>query len=88
MSSMNYDQLVPFGVELRPTEKEFKNFKQYIYSIIESPKYKDAGCVKIIPPSSFKYDTISLQEALDQLSVYKPIEQQLSAGKGLFNRLC
>jgi hypothetical protein len=84
---MNYDQLIPFGVELRPTEKEFKNFKQYIYSIIDSPKYQDAGCVKIIPPSSFKYDAVGLQEALDSLTVYKPIEQQVSAGKGPFRRL-
>jgi len=44
---MNLDQQIPFGVELHPSEKEFKDFKSYVYSIIESPMYRDLGCVKV-----------------------------------------
>jgi hypothetical protein len=44
---MNYDQEVPFGVVLHPSDKEFKDFKSYVYSVIESPKYRDLGCVKV-----------------------------------------
>lgn len=44
---MGLDDAVPFGFELRPTEKEFKNFKSYVYSIMDDPKYRAAGCVKV-----------------------------------------
>jgi len=41
---------------------------------------------KIVPPASFKFDALSFEETLDSLSVYKPIEQQISTGKGIFMR--
>ena len=37
-----------------PTEKEFENPMVFIDSIMSSPSAKKSGCVKIVPPSSFK----------------------------------
>ena len=44
---MNFDEIVPFGIVLHPTESEFKDFKAYMYSIMQNQKFKDAGCVKV-----------------------------------------
>ncbi len=83
----NMQEQVPMGVVLRPSEKEFKDFKKYLYSVLENPKYQNAGCVKVIPPKSFKYDRISFADAVSTLSVHKPIEQQICNGKGRLIRL-
>jgi hypothetical protein len=80
-------ETIPTGLVLRPTEKEFKDFKTFLYSVLENPKYKDAGIVKVIPPKSFKYDRLSYSQALSDLTVIKPIEQQICNGKGILMRI-
>jgi len=50
MNTFTASDAVPVGVVLRPTEKEFKNFKSYLYSVLENPVYKDAGCIKVALP--------------------------------------
>lgn len=45
---MGLDEKIPFGVVLKPTPKEFQDFKAYIYSVVRNPKYQNAGCVKVI----------------------------------------
>ncbi len=47
MSTYSASDAIPVGVVLKPTEKEFKNFKSYLYSVLENPIYKDAGCIKV-----------------------------------------
>ena len=41
------DKTIPFAPILKPTEKEFKNFKSYIYKVYQDPKYANAGCLKV-----------------------------------------
>ena len=39
---------IPEGVVLRPTVKEFSNFRQYVNTLESRPELKNQGIVKVI----------------------------------------
>lgn len=48
---MNYsDREIQYAPTLKPSVKEFKNFREYVFKLFTNPKFLNAGCVKIIPP--------------------------------------
>lgn len=44
------DKEIEYAPTLRPTLKEFSNFREYVFKLFVNPKYANAGCVKVIPP--------------------------------------
>ena len=42
----DYSQ-IPLGPILRPTRKEFKNFREYVNKIENDPELADCGMVKV-----------------------------------------
>lgn len=40
---------------------------------------------KVIPPNSFKFDSISIEEALKIFVISRPLEQQIQIGRGFYD---
>ena len=81
---MNLERDIPLGEILRPNEKEFKDFKSYIYKLFTNPKYKDCGVLKIIPPFSQKLPIQKMKKIIKKLSVKNPILQELYGSNGVY----
>lgn len=44
------DKEIQYAPTLKPTIKEFQNFKEYVFKLFVNQKFANSGCVKIIPP--------------------------------------
>jgi hypothetical protein len=74
---------IPLGEILKPTEKEFKDFKSYIYKVFTNPKYKDCGVIKIIPPKNLSFPLPKINK-INKLEVRNPILQELYGSNGVY----
>lgn len=75
---------IPYAEVLHPTEAEFKDFRRYVNGLSQNPKYANASLVKIIPPKSFRSESLWRPEMLDKIQVTSPIEQQVFARGDLY----
>lgn len=75
---------IPYAEVLHPTEAEFKDFRRYVNGLSQNPKYANASLVKIIPPKSFRSESLWHPEMLDKIQVVSPIEQQVFARGDLY----
>ena len=83
---MNFEtEKIPLGKILRPTKKEFKNFKKYIYKIFTNKNNSDCGVIKIIPPYKEKLTFTKITKN-STLLVKNPILQELYGENGYLIR--
>jgi len=75
---------IPFAPIFRPTQKEFKNFKSYVEKLFQNSKYKNVGCIKIIPPTLPKKNTNKINHLKSHLKVEKPIQQEITGSSFLY----
>ena len=84
---MNFEtEKIPLGKILRPSPKEFKNFKKYIYKVYNNKNYKDCGIIKIIPPFTSKLPQKIKRKLNSTLTVKNPILQELYGSNGNLKR--
>lgn len=81
----NLDEIIPFGPTLHPTEAEFRDFKSYVYRVARLPRVASCGCVKIVPPKSFRFKTPKIERLIDSLVIPHPLEQQIQVGRGFYD---
>ena len=43
----NLDSKIEYGITLKPTQKEFKNFRKYIFKLFEKKEYQNVGVIKV-----------------------------------------
>jgi hypothetical protein len=65
----------------RPTEAEFKKPLAYIENLIRAHNILDFGCIKIIPPESFKPTLAFDMESNQRLPTRYQILQELGQGR-------
>lgn len=77
---------IPYCPVVRPTLEEFNNFYQFVEMLDRT--YKDQyGMVKVIPPPEWKPRSSNYREALDNLTVNGPIQQNIFGKGGVYECL-
>lgn len=71
------DKLIPFGKTLYPSETEFRDFRAYVNKLSTRPEYHNVGAIRVVPPASFRSESLWKPEMIDKLQVVSPIEQQV-----------
>lgn len=81
---MDSNSDIPLGEIVRPSEKEFKDFKSFIFKLFTNPKYKDCGVIKVIPPHSHKVTIQKIKKVISKMTVKNPILQELYGSSGVY----
>ena len=77
---------IPWCPVVTPTQKEFKNFYQYVEQLDRLYK-KDYGMVKVIPPPGWKAREAGYGSCIDNMLIPGPIEQNTYGKGGIYECL-
>lgn len=90
---------IPQAKILQPSMAEFTDFEAYVESLDNSHTFQEYGMVKVIflylkivdnvffqivPPSDWKSRSDNVENALDQIVVSSPIEQNVQGRSGFY----
>jgi len=64
---------IDFCPTVKPTEKEFSNFLEYVTKI-EAEYSENYGMVKVVPPKGWKPRTQDYEKSVDNFLLQGPIE--------------
>lgn len=80
-----FDQKIPLAPIFRPSVAEFADFKSFVYGLSKRKDVQTAGCAKVIPPSNFKFNAMSIEAMKKELTIPRPLEQQVLVGRGFYD---
>lgn len=46
MDNLDLDKIIEYGITLKPSLKEFKNFRKYVFKLFQKKEYENVGIIK------------------------------------------